>query len=298
MSFLRVFKAPFFKTQALHLSAVLTLILLLSTNAARGQNVISVGYGEGAPGDVGVQVIVTAQNEEDIHGYSLGLTYNPEALELTDFSVNGTHVSLLGPEFVAPSIDIDLGVATLGVIINFNEPVGDNTLPSTPQGSAALIIGRLTFNVKDGAEGGSYPLDLVDGVSIPAVFNRYSIAGESVAPTLEDGSFFVRGEHVICLDKKLAFRNGAAQNLQMFAYAQHPAEISGYSLAVLYDCTALDLLDDGERTGPQLENTSVFFEIGQDGVEFVEKDIDDDESMTVRLGMVGIGVKCLEKLTC
>ena len=253
------------------LSGILLLLLLalMASPTLRGENAIVVGYGEGAPGDLGVPVIVTATNDLDIHGYSLALSYPAEALEVSSLAVEGTHVAALDPEFVSPRIDNSLGVATLGVIFSFVEPIAVKSMPALQPGAVPRIIARLTFRVRPGATGGSYPLRLVEGAGSPAVFNRFTDAGTSIIPTLTDGTFFVRGGNVLCVDKAIAFP-GATTNLLMFAHGQHPDRLTGYSIAILYDCVALDLLEASQT------NTDVFAELGNPNrIEFYLSDIDD-----------------------
>ena len=77
------------KTRNFSLALGLAVVLSVST---RAEDMIQVGYGEGEPGDTGIEVIVTATNDVDIHGYSLSLAYPTEVLRLVDFSTAGTHV--------------------------------------------------------------------------------------------------------------------------------------------------------------------------------------------------------------
>ena len=99
-------------------------------------------------------MIITAANDEPIHGYSLALTFPSAVLQLTDIGICGTHLVDHEPEFVAPRINNELGIAQLGVIIEFEAPTGENYLePLEAQGSPR-IIARLSFRVRPGAAGG------------------------------------------------------------------------------------------------------------------------------------------------
>src|SRR5262245_1094694 len=89
-------------------------IALAGLSTARAENVITMGYGEGAQGARDVEVIVTATNDIPIHGYSIAFTYPTEALSLSGISLIGTHImggaAPILPEFSAPSLDNTLGV--------------------------------------------------------------------------------------------------------------------------------------------------------------------------------------------
>ncbi|MBN1442112.1 MAG: hypothetical protein JXA90_05345, partial [Planctomycetes bacterium] len=215
---------------------------------AWAENVIEIGYGEGTPGNSGAHVIVTARNDTPIHGYSLAISYPAEVLTLTSISVEGTHVRALEPDFVAPQIDTALGVATLGVIFDYDPPSGGSFQPTQldalPEASSPIIIGRLSFHVAAGAPGGSYPIRLIDGLGSPPGYNRFTRAGESVVPRLVDGSFYVAGCDVLALEKKIALA-GVTPSLPVHAYVQHCEPLAGFSITIGYKCSALTLVSAG-----------------------------------------------------
>ncbi|MCS5626431.1 MAG: hypothetical protein NZ935_02530, partial [Planctomycetes bacterium] len=91
-------------------------------------NTLQVGYASGNPGEDRIHMIITAANDEPIHGYSLALAFPSAVLQLTDIGICGTHVVEHEPEFVAPRINNELGIAQLGVIIEFEAPTGENYL--------------------------------------------------------------------------------------------------------------------------------------------------------------------------
>lgn len=244
----------------------LTLTLLLTAALAgwlpalRAENVITMGYGEGAPRAPQVEVIVTATNDVAIHGYSLAFTYPTEALSLSGISLLGTHMmggaTPVLPEFNFPALDNALGVGVLGVIFDFNEPIALKELAPTAVGAYPRIIARLIFDVKSTAKGGIYPLLLKDGIGKPANFNRFTSRGTSIKPRLESGTFVVTtGGNVLTLDKKIAFP-GATSNLPVFAYVQHPDPLAGFQVAIAYDKLALTL------NSATYAGTSLGFELG------------------------------------
>ncbi|MEC7921904.1 MAG: carboxypeptidase-like regulatory domain-containing protein [Planctomycetota bacterium] len=222
--------------------ALAALAILAGSSSAplAAANVLQVGYASGSPGDNSVHMTITATNDEPVHGYSLALTWPTEALQLTDIGVCGTHVVELEPEFVAPQIDNELGIAQLGVIIEFDSPTGENYLEALSPQDSPRIVARLSFHVKPGAAGGYYPVNLVDGIGTPAAYNRFTNAGNSIEPELKNGTFFVKGENVLSLDRKLVFC-GATPQVVIRALSSHPDPLDGFSIGISYDCDTLEL---------------------------------------------------------
>lgn len=255
---------------SLNPALVLSLaVLAFSGGKARSENVITLGHGEGAAGDSGIKVLVTASNDVPIHGYSLAVAYPREALILREISTTGTHVSaLVEPEFVAPAVDNQLGVGTLGVIFEFNSPAVLKAIAPTAPGAYSRIIAVLTFDVKPDARGNAYPIQLKDGIGTPASFNRFTNRGVSVAPRLVHGTFLVQGGNVLTFDKKIAFA-GAASSVPMFVYAQHPDPLDGFQVAITFDKQALSL-----NGAPTTTGTVLGFELPGNKIEAFNADLD------------------------
>ena len=211
-------------------------------------NVLQVGYASGNPGEDRIHMIITAANDEPIHGYSLALTFPSAVLQLTDIGICGTHLVEHEPEFVAPRINNELGIAQLGVIIEFETPTGENYLEPLEAQDSPRIIARLSFRVRPGAAGGYYPIRLVDGIGTPAVYNRFSNAGRSIEPELRDGTFFIKGENILSLDRRRAFC-GASPQLLIRALASHPDPLDGFSIGISFDCETLELDPDDALLG-------------------------------------------------
>ncbi|MEM7261990.1 MAG: carboxypeptidase regulatory-like domain-containing protein [Planctomycetota bacterium] len=231
-------------------------------------NVISVGYGEGKTGDQGIPVIITARNDVPLHGYSLAIRYNADALEVVEFNVEGTHVAQYEPQFVSPKVNNIGGFASLGVILNYDASPDVTEVESTPSEEADRIIARMIVNVRPGAKGGAHPIELLDGIGQPPVYNRFANAGRSIAPTLCNGSFRVRDGDSVCLDKVFGFP-GASINLPVLTFARHPDPLSGFQVAFAFDCREIT---HKETT---FEGTDLGFELGRDGlVEFFQTDVD------------------------
>lgn len=255
--------------RAMRRPALLCLCLLLfPSTMLRAENVITMGYGEGAPGDAGINVIITARNDTPVHGYSLAFTYPADVLTLRSVSTDGTHVQDVEPDFVAPSLDNQLGLGNLGVILSYNEPIELKELPVLPAEDYPRIIARLTFDVQSGAPGGVYPLRLVDGIGQPANYNRFSDSGTSIVPRLEDGIFRVFGGNVLQLEKKIVF-GGLNTSVQIDALARHPDPLDGFQIGFTFDKEVLTL------TSASYDGTALGLELGRDGlIEAFTYDVD------------------------
>ena len=99
------------------LLGILALLAWSFCENLNAANVLQVGYASGNPGEDRIHMIITAANDEPIHGYSLALTFPSAVLQLTDIGICGTHLVEHEPAFVAPRINNELGIAQLGVII-------------------------------------------------------------------------------------------------------------------------------------------------------------------------------------
>lgn len=254
------------KTQLL--AASLACLCLGASGALRAENAIAVGYGEGAAGTNGIQVMITATNDIAIHGYSLAVAYPASALTLREISLAGSYVGAqVSPDFVSPTVNNQLGVGTLGVIFSFKEPVALKELAPSAPGAYPRVIAVLTFDVRANAKGGLYSIDLRDGIGSPAGFNRFSNRGASVAPTLHSGTFLVFGGNILSVDRKIAF--AGASTVSMFAYAQHPKPLDGFQVAISYNKSDLVLQGDATYTG-----TVLGLELPPQKIELYNYDLD------------------------
>lgn len=260
-------------------SPLLAILLILAARSVRAENLITMGYAEAEAGDRDIQVIVTATNDVPIHGFSIALTFAVPELRLGSISLAGTHVGVLEPLYVSRAIDNRLGIATLGVILDL--PVGGEIPPATPReieptadGSSPMIIARLTFDVRSTAAGGVYPLELRDGIGTPASYNRFSNAGSSIEPRLEDGQFVVTGGNVLALDKRLAIPGGTS-NLVMYARAAHEDPIGGFQIGYTFEKQHLELRD------ASFTATDVILRLGATGIETFHFDLDLNFSSTL-----------------
>ncbi len=256
----------------------LAVITAIFTSRLSAENVITVGYGEGKPGDNNIHVMITASNDLPIHGYSLALTYASDALQLRAINTAGTYVGAeVEPDFSEANLS-QPGVGVLGVIFSFSESgnIELKELPALPAGSYPRIIARLTFNVKATALGGTYPLELRDGIGTPASFNRFTRRGTSITPRLVSGNFRIEGGNSITLQKKLALP-GSPATIPVLALLQHPEAISGFQIAFSYEKSALTLPDLNPNE-PGVQNatytgTSLDLALG-DKVEAYSFDVD------------------------
>ncbi|MEM7263367.1 MAG: carboxypeptidase-like regulatory domain-containing protein, partial [Planctomycetota bacterium] len=233
-----------------------------------GADKLRVEFSEGSPGDTGVHVVILAENSAPIDGYSLSISYPSEVLILTRFGIEGTHIGDVGPSFVSPRFDGG-GRATLGVIFAFDEPFEPSPLSATEAGDAPRIVARLTFSVRENAEGGEYPIRLVDGLGNPPSYNRFSVRGTSITPDLEDNVFRIEGPNRLWIDRKIAFPGIVTPSITMFAIAAHPDPLIGYTVAVNYECARVELL------AADLTQTFVGLTVGrQNDIEFFRTDVD------------------------
>ena len=243
------------RLQVVRLGALLLLAVAVAT-PVRADNVLRVGYTEGAPNDSDLHVIITASNDEPIHAFSLALTFPSEALALTEFGVSGTDVIGLEPDWVQPDVDNSLGVATLAVVFEFNSSVADKSLDPLPEGAAPRILARLTFRVRGNAVGGEYPIRLIDGIGSPASFNRFVSGQQGITPTMIDGALRVHSGDVLSLESARAIC-GATPGVTLTCRGKHSGDLQGFQVGVSYDTDLAEVIAvtyDGTDVGRQLGN--------------------------------------------
>ncbi len=230
---------------------------------AQADDVITLGYGEGFPGESGVAVAVTARHDDlPIHGFSLALAFPQEALRLAEISIQGTSTEAVGVDFSNQILDNVAGTGVLGVIFSFSEPYEPLALPSTKPFNPPQLLAFLFFDVKLDAPAGLHQLKLLDGIGDPPVSNRFSNGGSSIYPEKEHGSFMVYSKNVITLDSQYTFPGFRAGPI--YAHARHPDPLQGFQLAISFDPRALTL---EEAT---INGTVMFQVLGMSRIEFLQ----------------------------
>ena len=237
----------------------LALPFLADPASLRAENTITMGIGSGEPGDTNIRVLVTASNDTAISGYSLAFAFPAEALELTDISLVGTHINALEPRLCGgphrqparPRLD----GGDLSNVGRHRYPRGATCLAARilPEDRGATDVqgkaGRALWGFSSGAQERYRPS--------PRRFNHFTNRGTTIKPTLVDGSFVVEGGNKLTLEKKFSF--AGTNGLTLFAYAQHPDPLAGFSIAFVFEKGALtmDPIDGGTYNG-----TDLGFELG------------------------------------
>ncbi len=233
--------------------------------ALGAENRITVGYGEGSPGNRGIVVPVTARHDLPIHGYSIAITYPKEVLTLRQINSNGTASAEVGVDFFNDRLYPDVGAGVAGVILDLSDPFQPTEIPSTVGLNRGQIIAWLIFDVRGDGPAGDFPIRLHDGVGDPPVSNRFTHRGTTIRPELQHGVFSVFSEDVMTVDSKFAFPGARINSL--LVYARHSRPLLGYQVALSFDPRAVELTD------ATLTGTSVPPALGGFGnIEFVEID--------------------------
>jgi len=233
--------------------------------ARAAENSITIGYGEGSPGNRGIVVPVTARHDLPIHGYSIAVAYPKEALTLRKINSIGTAPAEIGVDFFNDRLYPEDGTGVVGVILDLGDPFQATEIPSTTGLDRGQIVAWLIFDVRSNAPAGDFQIRLQDGVGLPPVSNRFTHRGTTILPELHHGVFSIFSEDVMTVDSKFAFPGARISSL--LVYARHSQPLLGYQVAVSFDPRALDLTD------ATLNGTSVPAALGGlANVEFVEID--------------------------
>jgi Big-like domain-containing protein/VCBS repeat protein len=143
---------------------------------------------EAHQGDTGRQAMVRLTSSVPVEGFSIALSFDPQAVASPSFDLAGTVTAGLTPEFVAPAVNAQAGNATLAVAFDMLPPFDGRTLAA----GDALAIAAFKFDVPATAPEGVSALTLADGLGTPPVSNTVSSDGSSISPQLASGTLTVR----------------------------------------------------------------------------------------------------------
>ena len=141
----------------------------------------------GSPGD-SVTIPVRALSEtEEMEGFTVAGTYDPEILEITSLSLTGSATNELGPDWIGPGILPELGCFTYSALFDVFPPFEGRTLPP----GETYILFSIEARILPDAPNGQSMLELVDGLSNPPLENNFTRAGISYTPELHSGAVTV-----------------------------------------------------------------------------------------------------------
>jgi len=238
--------------------------------SVRAENLLRISTAEANAGDTGVQLLVTARNDEPVHSFSLAITFPADVFTMTDFSLEGTPLAELEPAFAAPNIDNELGFGTFGLVFELDGATGEKFLEPRELTDTERVIARLTFTVRAGAEGGTYPIRLTQGVGLSAVVNEFSNAGNSIEPTLIDGAILVGGEHIMAADRISAncvSDRAQAAPVRFTVRGQNSVPIDGVSVVLEYACVHLFGFDPEENENDAVIGAGIAEDVGSEIAE-------------------------------
>lgn len=167
------------------------LALLLAASPSWAADQLTLSGGTANPGELSAPVTVQGTNDLDMHSLSLSVAYdNP--LIFTGIDFTGTAVEAVSPmgtpEFAVVN-EPNPGEVTAGIIFELMPGVTPAAIAPSPTTAQDLV--HLLFEVPGSATPASYNVQFVDGLGTPGINNIYSSAGESVIPSLTDGTLTV-----------------------------------------------------------------------------------------------------------
>ncbi len=132
-------------------------------------------------GQIDQKYPIFAYNVVAIQGFSIGLTYDAGAIDLTDISIDDTITDNVGADYVAPVIDALQGTAICGVLLDALPPFDDQVIPAA---GTVHTIANLVYDVFPAAIKADTPVTFVDGLGLPPIDNVFVAESESIAPNL------------------------------------------------------------------------------------------------------------------
>ena len=145
----------------------------------------------GAPGDSIVIPIRALSETEEIEGFTVAGTYDPEVIEITNLTLVGSDTIQLGPDWVGPRIMPEIGCFTMSVLFDVFPPFESGGLTA---GQTHLLFAIEAKILADAPDGQSL-LVLADGFAVvpggPPLENNFTHAGISYTPALHPGAVTV-----------------------------------------------------------------------------------------------------------
>jgi len=143
------------------------------------------------PGAVDHLVDVILNNEVNIQGFSLAITYDPAVMTCTYLGIVDTITELSNAEFVEEIIDVVPGEAILGVLLDVLPPYGQQMIPAS---GVPLPIAKMHFSIDNSVTGSVFsPIRFTDGIGTPGIENLLVIGGASIFPETVDTFLEITG---------------------------------------------------------------------------------------------------------
>lgn len=142
-------------------------------------------------GDTGVPFSSYIDCESDLQGWTLVLKYEPQVMQISDISSDGTDIGS-SIDFELPNIDNNNGVTIVAVIMDLLPPFDGAVLAS----GSDHEVHRATVNIDNNAPSGTHIFGPANGFSANSsalTDNTFVVAGVSVDPQLIDGILTVNG---------------------------------------------------------------------------------------------------------
>ena len=224
-----------------------------------------------------------------VQGYALAISHDEAALDLDAISIAGTVAESVGAELVVPQLYV--GGGTLGVVLDFQSPFDAQAIPAGNDQHIANFVYSCDAEIIDPAPALTTDITFVDGVlGTPALDNVIVVAGLSLRPSLENGTFtclpippppventqFHCGAETLPLTGDAAIEGTAGSAVDIcFFYSDPDDNLQGFQIAACVDCNlTMTHFTLGDSILVDLQTEFVSFDIDNDpndgdGCEFI-----------------------------
>jgi hypothetical protein len=145
----------------------------------------------GAPGDSIVIPIRAVSETEEIEGFTVAGTYDPEIIEITSLTLVGSDTIQIAPDWIAPRIMPEIGCFTMSALFDVFPPFESRGLTA----GQTHILFAIEARILTAAPYGQSLLVLADGFAAvpggPPLENNFTRDGVSYTPALHPGSVTV-----------------------------------------------------------------------------------------------------------
>ncbi|HBO51158.1 MAG TPA: hypothetical protein DD471_04180, partial [Planctomycetes bacterium] len=145
----------------------------------------------GAPGDSIVIPIRAVSETEEIEGFTVAGTYDPEVIEIISLTLVGSDTIQVGPDWVGPRIMPEIGCFTMSALFDVFPPFESGGLTAGQTHILFAIEAKILADAPDGQS----LLVLADGFAAvpggPPLENNFTRDGVSYTPALHPGAVTV-----------------------------------------------------------------------------------------------------------
>ncbi len=167
-----------------------SLILLLAvTSPLPAANRFFISSQTVCKGQTGVGILLRADLDQAVYGFSFGINYDESALTVTSVSLEGTSIPQAAPDFFDGLVDSARGLVGYGCVLDFGPPFADAIQPGNNKAIAKLVVSVIGNPGTTNVLLESVPTNPNPGLPVKNVLTNDQ--GSTILPTLVNGTITI-----------------------------------------------------------------------------------------------------------